>query len=333
MKNCGIVGYGSIGQRHASILSDSFGYSPEKITIWDTQKTRQDLASKHGYSVEEFPWSNKDFDLIVISCATSAHSSILNNYEFNSERLYTEKPLGHKLSEIGPVARKIASTKTKVSVGYMLRQHPGIIKIKSIIDSELLGKPLKYRMECGMYLPHWHPWEDYRSFYMSSVDGGGGALLDISHEIDLAYHFFGKQRSVFAKISHLSELEITCDDNVDLFLEHGREVTGTISLDLIAKKTKRDLRVIFENGEITFNFLSSCLNLIKYDYKKKETQETEEFFELYENQLYIDQHKALLSDGANLCFLNQGLDIMEIIEASRLSSMTGSTVKCPIYPL
>ena len=40
-----------------------------------------------------------------------------------------------------------------------------------------------------MYLPHWHPWEDYRSFYMSSVDGGGGALLDISHEIDLAYHF------------------------------------------------------------------------------------------------------------------------------------------------
>ena len=79
--------------------------------------------------------------------------------------------------------------------------------------------------------------EDYRSFYMSSVDGGGGALLDISHEIDLAYHFL-EQRSVFAKVSHLSELEITCDDNVDLFLNMTRTY-WTISLDLIAK-TKRD---------------------------------------------------------------------------------------------
>ena len=65
----------------------------------------------------------------------------------------------------------------------------------------------------------------------------------------------------------------------------------------------------------------------------KEKQRKPRNFELYQNQLYIDQHKALLSDGANLCSLNQGLDIMEIIEASRLSSMTGSTVKCPIYPL
>ena len=54
MKNCGIVGYGSIGQRHASILSESFGYLPENITVWDNQKTRQDLALKHGYNLKNF---------------------------------------------------------------------------------------------------------------------------------------------------------------------------------------------------------------------------------------------------------------------------------------
>ena len=67
----------------------------------------------------------------------------------------------------------------------MLRHHPAVRKVKSIIDTGSLGRVLRYHSECGMYLPNWHPWEDYRDFYMSDIDGGGGALLDISHEIDL----------------------------------------------------------------------------------------------------------------------------------------------------
>ena len=65
----------------------------------------------------------------------------------------------------------------------------------------------------------------------------------------------------------------------------------------------------------------------------KEKQNRGDFLSFIKINFILINCKALLSDGANLCSLNQGLDIMEIIEASRLSSMTGSTVKCPIYPL
>ena len=67
-------------------------------------------------------------------------------------------------------------------VGYMLRLHPLLIRAKEIIEKEeILGRVLSVRSECGFYLPFWHPWEDYRDFYMSWKTGGGGALLDISH--------------------------------------------------------------------------------------------------------------------------------------------------------
>ena len=66
----------------------------------------------------------------------------------------------------------------------MLRLHPVLNKAKDLIDKDTIGRVLNVRAESGFYLPFWHPWEDYKDFYMSWKTGGGGALLDTSHEID-----------------------------------------------------------------------------------------------------------------------------------------------------
>ena len=71
-----------------------------------------------------------------------------------------------------------------VALGYMLHHHPVIKKMRDIINKGILGRVLLVRAEAGFYLPQWHPWEDYRDFYMSWKTGGGGALLDLSHEIN-----------------------------------------------------------------------------------------------------------------------------------------------------
>ena len=65
----------------------------------------------------------------------------------------------------------------------MMHYHP-VLKRARFIESGTLGRILSVRAEGGFYLPFWHPWEDYRDFYMSWKTGGGGVLLDISHEID-----------------------------------------------------------------------------------------------------------------------------------------------------
>ena len=91
-------------------------------------------------------------------------------------------------------------------VGYMLPKHPVLLKVKDLITSERFGRILSVRAESGFYLPKWHPWEDYRDFYMSWKTGGGGALLDTSHEINYLQWLFGdfvEVNGIFGKVSDL----------------------------------------------------------------------------------------------------------------------------------
>ena len=42
-----------------------------------------------------------------------------------------------------------------------------INKVKEILNKNLLGKVLYFRGEFSEYLPDFHPYEDYRTFYMA----------------------------------------------------------------------------------------------------------------------------------------------------------------------
>ena len=68
------------------------------------------------------------------------------------------------------------------------------------------------RAECGLYLPNWHPWEDYRKFAMAHKNQGEGVLLDTSHEINYLQRLFGKVKDVHGLVGKFSDLEITSDD-------------------------------------------------------------------------------------------------------------------------
>ena len=72
-----------------------------------------------------------------------------------------------------------------------------------------------------------------------SQSGGGGALLDISHEIDLMLHLSGKVKSVYGKFGNISDLECSSDDYAEFILQHKNGVVGSVSLDLIQKNTFR----------------------------------------------------------------------------------------------
>ena len=45
--------------------------------------------------------------------------------------------------------------------------------------------------EVGQYLPDWRPGTDYKSGVSAQKDLGGGALLELSHELDYLQWFFG----------------------------------------------------------------------------------------------------------------------------------------------
>jgi predicted dehydrogenase len=302
---------------------------PEDLYIRELVHSRIEEAKTMGLQIETSDTKVK-FDIVVLAASTASHLAILREIPIPKRLLYVEKPLAHKFQEIAPITRRLDSQlkgRKRALVGYMLRHHPAVKNAKKLILSGKMGKVLKYRAECGMYLPNWHPWEDYRSFYMSDIDGGGGALLDISHEIDLVCHLVGGVSSVYGKYGNLSALECSSDDYAEFMMTHVNGAIGSVSLDLIQKNTFRQTRIIMEKGEIEIDFINKKLSIASDINKVKE-----HFFDIGGDDLYIAQYKdALESKKPVCCSLNEGLHVMEIIEAVRQSSSYSSAIHLPIY--
>ena len=118
-------------------------------------------------------------------------------------RVLVEKPLfGRSLSV--PL-----NSFQSLSVAYNLRFHPLIQRLQDLLVGETVISVQAY---VGQYLPDWRPDTDYRYSYSAKVAEGGGALRDLSHELDYLGWLFGAWSAVTAFGGHLSLLEIDSDD-------------------------------------------------------------------------------------------------------------------------
>ena len=104
-----------------------------------------------------------------------------------------------------------SKTTSKIGVAYNLRYLPSAKKVKHIISERVLGRLTNVHIECGQYLPDWRPGTDYRLGVSAQKKLGGGALLELSHELDYLLWIFGSIRSVVAKLETTGTLDIDVD--------------------------------------------------------------------------------------------------------------------------
>ena len=135
-----IIGYGSIGRRHANLLKkiEKIG----KIYILSNQKFENFLKVKNLNHAKEI---NPDY--ILICSRTSEHYKHLMEIEknFKNKIVLIEKPLFDK-------SKKLKIKKNNVFVGYNLRFNPVINYIKRYVKNKDI---LYARVVCQSYLPLW----------------------------------------------------------------------------------------------------------------------------------------------------------------------------------
>ena len=249
MKIC-IVGAGSIGKRHIENLTQS-GEDSIQVIEPDISKWWEDelLPSSFHATFDDLSDDPADkADGAIICTPTHLHSECALPFLEQGIPVLIEKPLSHDLKS----AIELAPHHRLIKVGYTLRNAPYVQAIKDSLD--LIGKPLFIEASVGQYLPDWHPDEDYRDWYMAHWYQGGGAALDLSHEIDLVQHLMNSRISNATGFSvHISDLEISSDDLTEI---HGRFTSGVrfrVHMDLIDRKYHRSLKIIGSLGTVVWD--------------------------------------------------------------------------------
>lgn len=211
-----IFGHGSIGTRHQKNL----------IALGHQEVT--DLAKT---------------DCVLICNPTSLHVSTALTVPKNLP-VFIEKSLSHNLENTDKLSGKIL-------VGYCLRFDASLRQFKQ----KLKNKKIKsVKIICNSWLPDWRPGQDYRQSYSAKKELGGGALLDLSHEIDYALWFFGPVKKVTAKLKMAPELEIETEAIADLQLTFESGVTADIHLSYASKKSERFCEVQTDSGTLRWDY-------------------------------------------------------------------------------
>jgi predicted dehydrogenase len=255
-----IVGYGSIGKRHLRIARSLLPDADIRV-----------LRREAGHSVPEF--ANGLFNTIEQAAAFAPDLSVLANpaplhlrsallLAKAGSHLLIEKPLASSTAEADAFLREVPPD-IRVLVGYNLRFSPSLQKFREMILADSIGGILSLRLEVGQYLPSWRPDSDYRTSVSAQESLGGGALLELSHELDYLRWIFGDVDWVQGLVSRQSSLEIDVEDSAQLLIGMQRKARApaiaSVSLDFIRHDRTRSCTAIGEKGSLRWNAITGSV--------------------------------------------------------------------------
>jgi predicted dehydrogenase len=158
-------------------------------------------------------------EVSIVASPASEHLRQAKALVVGGSHVLIEKPLSVNAEGVSAFFDSAAEAKTIVQVGYNLRFLESLRVFEQLLESRKLGEIQSVSIEVDQYLPDWRPQGRYQSSVSATKSLGGGALLELSHEVDLAIRVFGEFQIEFASLEKLSELEIDVEDTATVIGE------------------------------------------------------------------------------------------------------------------
>jgi predicted dehydrogenase len=251
------MGAGSIGERHIEIL--------QKVRYQNIHVYRQRMLPLRNVSSESVRcFTNfSDIDQInpyaaIICTPTAQHLPQALACVERGIHVLVEKPLTNEIAEISKLMQAARQNKVLVQVAYMLRYHPLMQQLKSIIQSERFGKWVSFSTYWGEYLPNWHPWEDYRTSYAARRELGGGVVLTLSHDLDVVNWLADDLPKNWQRVfNYRSNLEVNVESGASFLLEYANGITGVVQLNYYQKFPQRTYQLVFDEAVLKFDYFQN----------------------------------------------------------------------------
>ena len=288
-----IIGLGSIGKRHITNIlkvepNSQFSAFRQRNLLSD------DFAKKYNITVYKDlkeAFDNK-YDAVFITNPTSEHIPFALKAAKNDLNLFIEKPISSSFEGINDLRNMVKKKKLITFVGYNMRFHPAIKKIKDSVAHGVLGKLYFARLQVGEYLPDFHPGEDYTRGYSARKSLGGGALLTLIHELDYLLWFKGKPRNLAAMMSKVSNLKIDVEDNAELLLAYEDGFIAEININYLLKDHRRNCLIAGEKGLLDFDYYKNELTFFDNEKRKKTILWKDDSFQ--RNDMYLEEIKHFI---------------------------------------
>lgn len=238
-----IIGLGSIAQKHLQALEQV----EEKIDLYALRSSTTSVPYPkvtNVYSYEEAEQIAPDF--VIISNPTALHQATIERVAKWRKPLFIEKPVVSDLANVPALQTTLEDLGVLTYVACNLRFLDSLIFIKDYLSNKRINEVNLY---CGSFLPEWRPGTDFRKSYSARPELGGGAHLDLIHEIDYAYWLFGSPQKTISLLRSQSTLAIPAIDYAHYSMIYDGFVSN-ITLNYFRREYKRTAEFLLEQETI-----------------------------------------------------------------------------------
>ncbi|MEI7994841.1 MAG: Gfo/Idh/MocA family oxidoreductase [Methylococcaceae bacterium] len=336
-------GLGGIGQRHLRNLRSLLG---DRLEVHAYRVRRQRRKLMDDLSIEVNADLENDYDVTVhtdldkamsvnpdavfVCNPSSMHIPIALKAARANSHIFIEKPASNSIDGFKELLSVVEANNLICYIGYNFRFHPGLIRLKSLVDGGFFGNIISVQAEIGEYLPNWHKYEDYRQMYAAREDLGGGVILSQIHELDLIYWYFGLPDTIFCVGGKLSDLEIDVEDSASSLMQyrgHLGDFPILLHQDFVQRPPSRTFKIIGDNGLAKIDLVQNQLDIYT---KQGELSESSNFPDFKRNDMFLEQTRHFLecingSESPRIDLL-AGLQSLRLALAAKKSLAMGSVV-------
>jgi predicted dehydrogenase len=257
-----VVGLGSIGQRHARLLSERMDV---ELHICDMiEKHRMDtvstLVNPVVFEYSHFPDALLARpDIVFICLPNQLHVPIGLQAIQGGADVFVEKPISDSIEAAQKLVVAAELDGRFLQVGYMLRLDEGLCKMKSIIDADGIGNLVGGRAMIGTLITLLNAKSPDREKNPNSL------IVDYTHELDFIRWFFGEVANIKAMGSRVGNLEMKPTPNIfQMILKMKSGALVQVHMDYIQFPQRRIFEVYGDRGTLSYDFMTGEIRHFKF---------------------------------------------------------------------
>lgn len=326
-----VVGLGNIAHRH--IKNIKILYPDFRIGLCRHSVQQKDLGELRPYMDDIFfdieralTWKP---DVTLVTNPASFHVQTALHFAAQGSHLFIEKPLSIDLHEVDTLLQECDKRMTVLMVGYVLRFCEPLKILKQALIEEKVGRILSISSSVGRHLTEWRPGRDYRQSVSVKRELGGGAIFELSHELDYVRWLIGEIDSVFAYADKVSDFDSDVEDVAEIILRFRSGTIGRVHLDMVDYASHRSCRIVGTYGTLLWSFSEKC-RVQLYSARLKKWVDLYSSEEFDNNEMYMEELKHFFDCVAQkkepLVTGKDGRRVLEIALAAKKSIEEGKSV-------
>jgi predicted dehydrogenase len=325
LKRILVHGFGSIGRRHFEIIQ-ALCPRAELAVLSEHGSHQQYRGASFQLFTDRSAASQFQPEAVVVANAAVAHVESASHWVEAGAHVLVEKPLAVGLAGTDALARLAEQRGRVVQVGYNLRHTQALSLMQHWVSGGKLGRLVCVHAQVGQNLRTWRPGAQAEHTVSAQKSLGGGALLELSHEIDYVQWLCGSARWVSAHLFQLGDWALDVEDTAHLVLGLGSDgaCIASVNLDFVRHDATRICTIIGTEGSLRWDGVQSQLSIyrasaavwepINLDASERNTSYQAQWLAFVRACTAGQEAPVSLADGQR---------VLAVVEAARASSELG----------